>query len=431
MMMIASASERTISGAHLRRRLSCDCGTDRADIGVDAFKLAAIVGVLCATKYFMQKYDVAVIGAGLAGLHTARLLGSRGLSVLLVDRKDSLASPVHTTGIFVRRTWEDFPLPAEQLGAPIRDVFLYSPALRRIQLQADQDEFRIGRMQWIYLSMLEACNRVGVRWMPSTRLVTCAARSITLARHDHIEEIPVRFVIGADGPRSIVARQLGLDVNSDFLVGMEVIVASRSEPALHCFLDPRIAPGYIGWVACDGESAHVGVGGYPNRFNPAFALETFRERVRKIAGGHVIERRGGLIPVNGVLRRIANAHGLLVGDAAGAVSPLTAGGLDSAMRLSTFAAEVTAAYLDSGDRSVLAAYDGSRFRARFIARRWMRKAMRVAAHPLAIELACALLRTTPLRALAAHVFFGRGSFPDVSPMSLSSSRPARSLPAPT
>ncbi len=37
-----------------------------------------------------------------------------------------------------------------------------------------------------------------------------------------------------------------------------------------------------------------------------------------------VERRGGPIPVGGVLRRIGCADGLLVGDAAGAVSPLTA-----------------------------------------------------------------------------------------------------------
>ncbi|HKB13297.1 MAG TPA: lycopene cyclase family protein, partial [Vicinamibacterales bacterium] len=156
-------------------------------------------------------------------------------------------------------------------------------------------------------------------------------------------------------------------------------------------------------------------------------LQKFRASVG--CDGRVIERRGGLIPVGGILRRIASERGLLVGDAAGAVSPLTAGGLDAALRLSTFAAEVTAEYLASGDRDVLAAYDGSRFRARFVARRWMRRAMRVAGHPLLIELACALLRTAPGRALAAHVFFGRGSFPDVSPLLLSSSRRTRSSPA--
>jgi len=362
----------------------------------------------------MQKFDVAVIGAGLAGLFTARLLGARGLSVLLVDRKDSLASPVHTTGIFVRKTWEDFPLPQEQLGTPIRDVFLYSPASRRIHLEADQDEFRIGRMQWIYLSMLEACSRAGVRWMPSSRLVACDPGSITIERAATTQTFPVRFVIGADGARSRVAGHLGLDQNSDFLVGLEVIAGSRSAPALHCFLDPRIAPGYIAWVATDGETAHVGVAGYRKRFHPAFALEVFRHRVKNLAGGRVIERRGGLIPVNGILRRIANERGLLVGDAAGAVSPLTAGGLDGAMRLSSLAAEVTAAYLERNDASILREYDGARFQPRFLACRWMRRLLRVAANPILMEIAFAAMMTPPLRAFARHVFFSRGgSFPEV------------------
>ena len=42
----------------------------------------------------MDHYDVTIIGAGLAGLHCARLLGKRGLRVLLVDRKDSLEASI-------------------------------------------------------------------------------------------------------------------------------------------------------------------------------------------------------------------------------------------------------------------------------------------------------------------------------------------------
>ncbi len=81
----------------------------------------ASIGSLCATKYFV-KCDIAVVGAGLAGLQTARLLAARGFRVMLIDRKESIAAPIHTTGIFVRKTWEDFPLPDEQLGQPIREV---------------------------------------------------------------------------------------------------------------------------------------------------------------------------------------------------------------------------------------------------------------------------------------------------------------------
>jgi hypothetical protein len=50
-------------------------------------------------------------------------------------------------------------------------------------------------------------------------------------------------------------------------------------------------------------------------------------------------------------------------------------------------------------------------------RQWMRRAIRAVEHPLTMELACAMLRTPPLRAVAAHVFFSRGgSFPDVAPL---------------
>jgi flavin-dependent dehydrogenase len=196
------------------------------------------------------------------------------------------------------------------------------------------------------------------------------------------------------------------------LVGLEEIVKAPAphKAALHCFLDPRLAPGYIAWVAADGETAHVGVAGYRDRFNPARALEAFRNRVPHLARGRPIERRGGLIPVNGILRRIANDHALLVGDAAGAVSPLTAGGLDGALRLSSFAAEVITTYLDRGDTTILAAYDGGRFQARFAARQWMRRLLS-AAHPALIEAAFLL---PLLRHLARHVFFHRASFPDIA-----------------
>jgi flavin-dependent dehydrogenase len=356
-------------------------------------------------------YDAAVIGAGLAGLQCARLLGARGLRVLLADRKDSLAAPVHTTGIFVRKTWEDFPLPDEQLGPGIRRVRLISPQRRAMDLVAERDEFRIGRMSWIYLYLLEQCHRLGVTWMPNARLTDAETRAEHVVLHFGRKRIPTRYVVGADGARSVVARLFGLDRNEEFLVGLEEIVPSQdSEPAMHCYLDPRLAPGYLAWIVDDGRERHIGVAGYRDRYDPASALQRFRA---EIGAGAVIERRGGLIPVGGMLKRIANCRALLVGDAAGAVSPLTAGGLDAALRLSTFAADVIASYLDAGDATILHQYSGDRFRARFVARRWMRQLMRAVESPLLMELAFTALRLPPLQAAARHVFFARGSFPDV------------------
>jgi flavin-dependent dehydrogenase len=193
-------------------------------------------------------------------------------------------------------------------------------------------------------------------------------------------------------------------------------VPLEGEPRFHCFLDPRIAPGYLAWVVHDGEEAHVGVGGYAARFDPLKALESFRASVASLfdfSRARKVERRGGRIPVGGVLKRIASARGLLVGDAAGAVSPLTAGGLDPCMRLSSLAAEVAADYVKTGDAAALARYSGEQFRARFVSRLWMRRVLRATGHPALVEAACALMRLPPFKAVAWQVFFGRGSFPDV------------------
>src|SRR5687768_562035 len=189
-----------------------------------------------------MKFDIAVIGAGLAGLQCARLLGARGLRVVLIDRRASISTPVQTTGIFVRKTWEDFPLPEEQLGPPIRDVILYSPARRPFPLHAQRDEFRIGRMAWLQMWMLEQCTRQGVEWMPGANVVACDEQGLILARGKRVN---ARFVVGADGARSTIAKHLGLDRNRELLTGIEEVIPPVSrERILHCFADPRLAPGY-------------------------------------------------------------------------------------------------------------------------------------------------------------------------------------------
>ena len=92
------------------------------------------------------------------------------------------------------------------------------------------------------------------------------------------------------------------------------------------------------------------------------------------------------------MRNIANTNGLLVGDAAGAVSPLTAGGLDPCMRLSAFAAQVVGEYLSSDNPQVLSVYSGELFRARFASRLWARRIASTLGQRQLLELGCAVLR---------------------------------------
>lgn len=366
--------------------------------------------------------DITIVGAGLAGLHAARLLALRGARVVLVDRRSSHDDFVHTTGIFVRRTLEEFALSEEHFGPAIDTVQLYAPHRGPTTLRASVPEFRIARMAWLYNDLLERATQSGAAWWPSTSLTSMERTDrgwrLSLDRNRRQKVVETRIVIGADGARSLVARQSGLDRNTEFLVGVEEVHRSPrlASPALHCFIDPAIAPGYLGWIADDGEELHIGVGGYQDKFQASHALASLRKRARlTLPRGAPIERRGGLIPVNGILRRISGPGVFLIGDAAGTVSPLTAGGFDGALRSAGFAADVAAGCLEPGRESRFHEYNAEHIRARFITRRGMRFLMRHLSQAWMVDLGFDLLRIPPLRRLAEDIFFAQRSFPDLSP----------------
>jgi flavin-dependent dehydrogenase len=169
---------------------------------------------------------------------------------------------------------------------------------------------------------------------------------------------------------------------------------------LHCFLDSRRAPGYLAWVVPGVHGVQIGLAARsPHRPD----LRGFIDRLGAIfdfRGAREVHRRGGLIPVGGPVSPIARERVLLVGDAAGLISPLTAGGIHTALSSGGFAGEAIADHLLHGgpDPASLLESELPRFRTKRLLR-----ALFDLRPPNALY--DAVLSSRTFRALAATLFF--------------------------
>src|SRR5262245_39399258 len=281
-----------------------------------------------------------IVGASFAGLACASALARTGMRVTVLERKSDPGEKLHTTGIIVKDAVDQIPLldglPPE-LVHRITGVRLYAPNLRYVDLAAPGYYFLAtdtpNLMRWLAAKAEQAGARIA--YQKSFTRAQCLSSGFDLADHG-----ATRYLVGADGPGSRVAQAMGLGQSRQFLFGLEheyedVEIAEPNK--LHCFIDRRLAPGYIAWVVVGVGLVQVGLArrlrGESSMINAA--MTAFLEKIaplfdfRRLRPASV---RAGMIPCGGVVHPVSAKRVLLVGDAAGMVSPVTAGGIHTALK---------------------------------------------------------------------------------------------------
>lgn len=301
--------------------------------------------------------DCVVVGASFAGLACATSLAKSGMQVTVLERKGDPGEKLHTTGIIVKDAIDQIALLdalPQELIRRIGGVRLYSPNLKWVDLSAPGYYFLAtdtpNVMRWLAAQAEKAGACIAYR--------TSFQNAQRIQSGFDLGELgTTRFLVGADGPGSRVAKVLGLGQSRKFLFGVEHEYArvEIAEPEkLHCFIDRRIAPGYIGWVMAGVGVVQVGLArrvrdGQPN---PNSAMAAFLEKIAPQFDFRLLKPcsvRAGMIPCGGVVHPVAAPRALLVGDAAGMVSPVTAGGIHTALKHGLAAGHAIADYL-SGKR---------------------------------------------------------------------------------
>ena len=132
-----------------------------------------------------------------------------------------------------------------------------------------------------------------------------AARKRDRVRRWRDPASPAAYLVGADGARSRVAESFGLDRNEQVLKGVEweFAPAPGDGDCLHCFIDPECAPGYIGWVVPGVKVTQVGLAVHRHRRADMRRFIARIDPLFGLAGRAVLEKRGGVIPIGGLLRR--------------------------------------------------------------------------------------------------------------------------------
>lgn len=299
-------------------------------------------------------YDCAIVGASFAGLACATALARLGVRTVVLEKKLDVGEKLHTTGIIVKDAVDQIPLldglPSE-LTQRIEGVRLYAPSFRYVDLRAPGYYFLATNTPDVLRWLAQQAEAAGATLLYQTPFQD--AQRIQ-SGFDLGEIGTTRYLIGADGPRSKVASVFGLGQTKEFLQGLEYEFANWNielPDRLHCFVDRRIAPGYLAWVLAGVGIVQVGFARRHKKrqMTTAQTMQQFLEKIAPVFDFRNREPtaiRSGLIPCGGVVRPTSANRVMLVGDAAGMVSPLTAGGIHTALKHGLAAGHAVADFLN-------------------------------------------------------------------------------------
>jgi len=332
----------------------------------------------------MEKYDVVIVGGSCAGAAAAHTLAANGRRVLVIDK-----------AVFPRKklcggllTEKAIPLIEEIYGGVAREDFvlmgsstfgIYHADLGKICKLNDPVErfFAIDRAGFDHY-FLEKARAAGCTLLCGHAVKEAGQGHVVL---DNGDVLSGDFIIGADGPYSVVRRAVSPHVKkTEFAIGIEVDIPYEH---LTCFggdgdVYPQIYFGFInagyGWVFPKPSFATVGMGGL-TRSNGRNMKDHFRLFLRRLLkdGSMMPTRLSGYpIPFHNFMKEPGKGNVLLAGDAAGLVEPITGEGMYFAMLSGRLAAEAILS-----EKDALAAYIEA-FRSKiyplFRQALWLRKA---------------------------------------------------------
>jgi len=326
----------------------------------------------------MRKYDVIIVGAGPAGACCGMSLAEAGVKVALLER-DTFPRDKACGGGIVQMALDEYPWLSGELKnintTEVRRFSLYSSEMKeKVDISSQKPLlYSVHRTEFDELLARKA-QQAGAELREGIDV-----RGIEI-REDGVQvklrggdELTARMVVGAAGMHDPVAKvvrkrnglpekwdkgRIGFVLTKEFPADTEFIEnAFGPERTSHVYMCALGIRGYA-WVFPKEDAVNVGYGAFWDTMKRLDQRAYFEKLMVELEAqglvpeGTKLGKYGGAwLPLRGPISSTTTDRALLIGDAAGFVSPLGGDGIHYAMISGKWASDTIAQALNAGDLS--------------------------------------------------------------------------------
>ena len=269
----------------------------------------------------MKKYNVIIVGAGPSGLRCAEKLGTSGLSVLLLE-KEPIAGDKICAGGITRKGYELLRFPDEIIEHKVNMVGMHSAHYDNDKVLPEPIMYIVNRQvfgKW----QLERLKGLPVSYRNNSRVTAISDKSVTI---NGKEEVEYDYLVGADGPNSIVRKHLKLPIEKVLATVQYIIPVKDQQAKIDLYLNSKYFHSWYAWAFPHKDSIVVGACSDPKNMSGRKLKEKFHAWL-KAEKFDISNAKYESFPISYDYRGLQFGNVFLCGEAAGIASGLTGEGI--------------------------------------------------------------------------------------------------------